>query len=146
MRTQISFLGEDLKEVQNFEKALKKWLNTVALERGFKIRRLVYHFIDNKASRRLNFDFLAHDYATDIITMDHSEDRGLEVEMFLGFEVILENAKNYGVAFADELDRVMVHGLLHCIGFDDKTETEFDRMKAEENICLISRPKSLLER
>lgn len=146
MRTKISFLGEELREVQNFEKDLKKWLISVALERGFEIRRLVYHFINNKASRTLNFDFLAHDCATDIITMDHSEGRGLEVEMFLGFEVILENAKNYGVAFADELDRVMVHGLLHCIGFDDKTETEFDRMKAEENICLISRPKSLLER
>jgi rRNA maturation RNase YbeY len=146
MRAEVSFLGKDLKEVRNFEKELKKWLISIAVERGFKVRRLIYHFIDNKASRTLNFDFLAHDYATDIITMDHSDQRGLEVEMFLGVEVISDNAKNYGVAFVDELDRVIVHGLLHCIGFDDKTEGEVNRIKAEENICLISRPKSLLER
>tara|TARA_R110000868_G_scaffold61997_12_gene187856 strand:+ start:1890 stop:2330 length:441 start_codon:yes stop_codon:yes gene_type:complete len=146
VRTSIHFLGELPQEVQNFQEELKKWLISVASERGFQIRRLVYHFLNNEASRRLNFDFLSHDYPTDIITMDHSQERGLEVEMFLGYQIIAENAKVFSVAFSDELDRVMVHGLLHCIGFDDKTETEFDRMKAEENICLISRPKSLLER
>jgi rRNA maturation RNase YbeY len=133
-------------EVANFAKELEKWLDLTAQERGFKIRRLVYHFTNNEANRRLNFDFLAHDYATDIITMDHSHGRGLEVEMFLGYEVIEANAKEYNVGFAEELDRVMVHGLLHCIGFDDKSASEYDRMKKEENICLISRPKSLLER
>ncbi len=146
MKSRIQFLGEVPSEVLNFEEVLKKWLISVAAERKFQIRRLVYHFLNNEVSRRLNFDFLAHDYPTDIITMDHSQGRGLEVEMFLGYEVIAENAKSYEVAYADELDRVMVHGLLHCIGFDDKSKTEFDRMKAEENICLISRPKSLLER
>ena len=146
MKSKITFTGEKLPEVENFEKDLEIWLISVASERGFRIRRLVYHLLNNESIRRLNMDFLSHDYATDIITMDHSEGLGLKVEMFLGYEVIAQNAKAYSVAFADELDRVMVHGLLHCIGFDDKSPRDFDRMKAEENICLISRPKSLLER
>ena len=142
----IFFLGEVPVEVRNFETELKKWLQIMASERGSEIRRLVYHFLDNKAIRKLNLDFLSHDYPTDIITIDHSQGRGLEVELFLGYEVIKENANQYLCAYADEIDRVMVHGLLHCIGFDDKTEEEFKRMKLEENNCLISRPKSLLER
>jgi hypothetical protein len=59
VRTSIQFLGEQPAEVQNFQEELKKWLISVAFERGFQIRRLVYHFLNNEASRRLNFDFLS---------------------------------------------------------------------------------------
>jgi probable rRNA maturation factor len=144
--SRVSFLGKTLAEIENVQESLEKWLHSVAFKRGFRIKRLVYHLEDNESIRGLNSRILGHDYATDIITLDYSEGKVLEVEMFLGYEVIKENASSYNTSFADELDRVVAHGLLHCIGFNDKSAEQSIRMSKEEDICLISRPKSLLER
>jgi rRNA maturation RNase YbeY len=142
----VSFLGKALMEIENHEESLEKWLLLVASKRGFRIKQLTYNLEDDKAIRGLNLRILGHDYATDIITLDYSVGKVLEVEMFLGYEVIGENASSYNTSFVDELDRVVAHGLLHCIGFNDKSQEESMRMREEEDICLISRPQSLLER
>lgn len=146
VRSKVVFFGDLMDEIENHKETLEKWLTEAASKRGFKIKRLTYHLGGNKTIRELNLRILNHDFPTDIITVDYSKGKVLEVEMFLGFEVIKENALNYGVPFSEELDRVLVHGLLHCIGFDDKSEEQSIRMREEEDICLISRPKSLLAR
>ena len=87
-----------------------------------------------------NNAFLNHDTYTDIITFDYCEGNHLSGDLFISVDSVRENAVFYGVEFADELNRVIVHGLLHLIGYDDHTEDEIAVMRAKENYYLSQRP------
>ena len=80
--------------------------------------------------------YLQHDYFTDIITFDYCEKDVLSGDLFISIDSVRENALYYGTEFADELNRVMVHGLLHLIGYDDHTEEEIAVMRQKENYYL----------
>ena len=84
----------------------------------------------------VNLKYLQHDYFTDIITVDYCEKDILSGDLFISIDSVRENARYYGTAFEDELDRVMVHGLLHLIGYDDHTEEEIAVMRQKENYYL----------
>lgn len=124
------------------ESAVAQWLEEVVLGRGFRLGRVSYTFLNDIDIRQRNLDLLEHDYATDIITLDHSGGRRrLQVEMFIGYEQIEDFSVSRGISFDEELCRVLVHGILHCMGWDDRTIDEQDKMRKEEDLCLISRPK-----
>lgn len=110
-------------------------------ERGYQVSRAEYNFFNQQEIHELNRELLDHDYPTDIITLDSSRARRLRVEIFIGVPVVKENALDLGIDFSLELARVMVHGLLHCMGWDDTNEDLKAQMRAEEDKCLISRPK-----
>ena len=84
----------------------------------------------------INQRFLQHDYFTDIITFDYSEGRRISGDLFISVDSVRENAVEYGTEFSDELHRVIVHGILHLIGYDDHTDEEIKEMRAKENYYL----------
>jgi rRNA maturation RNase YbeY len=83
--------------------------------------------------------YLQHDYFTDIITFDYCEKDVLSGDLFISIDSVRENARFYGTEFADELNRVMVHGLLHLIGYDDHSEADIAVMRQKENYYLEMR-------
>lgn len=119
----------------------ESWLSACVASYQYRIGRIDYHFVNNESIQALNVSILNHDYPTDIITLDSSRSDRLKVEMWIGYEVIHQNAEYYEVDFKEELARVLIHGLLHCIGFDDKDEQTQLEMRRQEDKCLISRPK-----
>lgn len=138
----ISWEGAIPNWLSSQEPAVAQWLEEVVQERGFRLGRVSYTFLNDMDIRQRNLDLLEHDYATDIITLDHSGGRRrLQVEMFIGYEQIEDSSVSRGIPFDEELCRVLVHGLLHCMGWDDRTIEEQDKMRKEEDLCLISRPK-----
>ena len=87
----------------------------------------------------INQRYLQHDYFTDIITFDYCEGKVLSGDLFISIDTVRENATEYGASFEEELNRVMVHGLLHLIGYDDHTPAEQQEMRGKEDYYLSIR-------
>ena len=116
---------------------LKKWLHAVALRHGGKISAIQYIFCDDAFLLDINKQYLNHDTLTDIITFRYSEHpEPLESDIYISVERVKENALQLSVPFENELHRVMVHGVLHLLGFKDKTAKEKGLMRGEEDFCL----------
>ena len=101
-----------------------------------QLETLVVVFCTDDELLELNKQVLDHDYYTDIITFDKVVDSRLEGEIYISLERVMENAETAQVSFDDELDRVFIHGVLHLIGFNDKTEVEQQEMRNRENLAL----------
>ena len=106
------------------KRRIKEWLNLVAFEEGNKIQNLNFLIVGDKRMIHFNKTYLNHDYSTDIITFDNSENKKINGDIVISIERVKENSKKYKVRLEDELRRVMVHGLLHLLGYDDKNEKE----------------------
>ena len=118
------------------KRRIKEWLNLVAFEEGSKIQNLNFLIVGDKRMIHFNKTYLNHDYSTDIITFDNSENKKISGDIVISIERIKENSKKYKVKLEDELRRVMVHGLLHLLGYDDKNEKDKKRIRKKENYYL----------
>lgn len=87
----------------------------------------------------INLQYLSHDYFTDIITFDYSQKPVISGDLFISVDSVRENAAFYGTEFQEELHRVIVHGILHLIGYDDHTEPDIAQMRSKENYYLQMR-------
>jgi rRNA maturation RNase YbeY len=112
------------------------WLVDVARTQQRFIENLSYIFCSDDYLLDMNIRYLGHDYYTDIITFPYNEGEKLSGDLFISIDRVRENATDFGVDFDTELRRVMVHGLLHLMGFGDKTEEEVRIMRAKEDECL----------
>lgn len=113
------------------------WLNNIAGIEKFKIINLSYSFCSDEYLLKINREHLNHDYLTDIITFDLSDDSGyIEGDIYISIDRVKDNARQMGVAMGLELKRVMVHGLLHLMGYGDKTKKEKIEMRAKEDAYL----------
>lgn len=119
----------------DFEK-VKLWLDRVALSHDRHIGRLNYLFCDDEEILKVNREFLGHDYYTDIITFDYSREDRVGGDLFISLDTVKSNAEVLGVDFKSELLRVIVHGLLHLCGIDDKKPGEREIMEKHENDAL----------
>ena len=132
----IRYFQEDIRFELKQKMRNNQWLKMVA---GSEMRRLGavnIIFCSDNYILDVNMKYLQHDYFTDIITFDYCEKDVLSGDLFISIVSVRENARFYGVEFADELDRVMVHGLLHLIGYDDLTEEQTAQMREKENYYL----------
>ena len=109
-----------------------RWLISVAKVEGYLIDTLVFLFIDDNEILEMNKKFLKHDYYTDVITFGELEDKKISGDIAISIERVLDNSKTYGVEFEDELKRVMVHGLLHIMGYNDKASNDKSVMSQKE--------------
>lgn len=112
------------------------WLGEVAANYSKKIRNLNYLFCDDNEILRVNREFLRHDYFTDIITFDYSGRDKVGGDLFISIDTVKSNAEELNVPFTQELLRVIVHGLLHLCGIDDKAPGEREIMENHENEAL----------
>lgn len=119
----------------NFEK-VENWIIEVAHEHGKIVGSLNYIFCNDEKIIEVNRQFLNHDYFTDIITFDNTRGKMISGDMFISLDTILTNAEKVGEPYERELHRVIVHGVLHLCGINDKGPGEREIMEAHENTAL----------
>ena len=135
METNIYYHSECDFQLQN-EASISEWLkNAIRLEKK-ALGEINYIFCDDEYLLKKNQDFLNHDTLTDIITFDYSEENKLSADIFISIERVKENALIFAVPFEKELKRVIIHGILHLIGYKDKSEEETKTMRSKENFYL----------
>ncbi|HVA97567.1 MAG TPA: rRNA maturation RNase YbeY [Bacteroidia bacterium] len=132
----LSFHNVDIRFKIKQQKKIKNWLMNVASAEKKNIDTLNYIFCSDAYLLKINREYLQHETLTDIITFDYSEKKNISGDIFISVERVTENAEKYNVTFENELLRVMVHGVLHLIGFNDKTISEKETMRAKENFYL----------
>lgn len=115
------------------EKELSIWISSVINSEGFKEGDINYIFCNDDYLLQLNQEFLNHDTLTDIISFDYTLGKEISGDIFISIERVLDNSKDYQVDFSNELHRVMVHGVLHYCGYNDKTQKETQLMRIKEN-------------
>lgn len=116
---------------------IKSWLNLIAKKGKYRIVVLNYIFCTDEYLYAMNKEYLNHDTYTDIITFDQSEVKGMvEGDIFISIDRVKENALSLGIPFPLELKRVMAHGLLHLMGYKDKTKADQTAMRKKEDECL----------
>ena len=112
------------------------WLNNVIKEEGKQIGGLVYVFCKDNYLLEKNIQFLNHNTLTDVITFDYCEGQIINGDILISTERVNENSNIYKVNYLTELHRVMVHGLLHLLGYNDKNEKDTKTMREKENYYL----------
>ena len=136
----IRYFTEDIDFSLNGKAPTKQWLKEVALREDRLIGNINIIFCSDNYLLDINRKFLSHDYYTDIITFDDCEGSILNGDLFISVDSVRANADEYAEGhFNEELDRVMVHGILHLIGYDDHTEKEQQLMRSKENEYLSLR-------
>ena len=132
----ISYHTEDIKFEWKGKRINNRWLRMVVESEVKKMGDLSIIFCSDRYILDVNIRYLQHDYFTDIITFDYCEGDLISGDLFISIDTVRENAAFYGTGFADELDRVMVHGVLHLLGYDDHTPEEQAEMRAKEDYYL----------
>lgn len=133
----VQFFSDESVEAPRLHKTIvKDWLRQVAERHQRSIGSLCYQFCDDERILEANRQFLNHDYYTDIITFDESRGNRIAGDMLISLDTVASNAQVVGVSFAEELHRVLVHGVLHLCGYGDKTEEEQQRMRLLEDEAL----------
>ncbi|MEX2588820.1 MAG: rRNA maturation RNase YbeY [Chitinophagales bacterium] len=133
----IYFHTEDIPFKLQNQAEIKKWINLCILESGKESGTINYIFCSDAYLLEINKKHLGHDYYTDIITFDNSEKAEIiDADIFVSIERVKENAKNFGVAINMELHRVLIHGVLHLLGWNDKSPKEAQLMREKEDKCL----------
>lgn len=137
MESYIEFHNEDV-ELPNLSfEQIEKWLIKVIATYNKDLGELNYIFCSDEYLLKMNQDYLNHDYFTDIITFDNSEEANeIAGDMFISIDTVKDNAKTYKINPDHELMRVIVHGLLHLIGFNDKTDEDQIIMTEKEDLHL----------
>ena len=135
----ISYYFEDTDFVFKGKTATNRWLRLVAESEIRRIGEISIIFCSDNYILDVNQKYLQHDYFTDIITSDYCAGEKHSGELFISVDSVRENAIEYGAEFKDELNRVIVHGLLHLIGYDDHCDEDIAQMRAKENYYLSLR-------
>ena len=115
------------------------WVKRVAATYGRKVGDIAYIFCNDEKILEVNRQYLHHDYYTDIITFDYDEDDVISGDLFISLDTVRSNAQQLGVPYAQELNRVIIHGILHLCGINDKGPGEREIMEAAENKALAMR-------
>ena len=121
------------------KREISAWIKKIAEMKGFQIGDISYVFCSDEYILNVNKEYLQHDYYTDIITFDYCEGDKLSGDLFISVDTVRENALEYGTEFSEELNRVMVHGILHLIGYDDHSDEDIAMMRKKENYYLSLR-------
>ena len=131
----IDFVYNTDFELSNKEH-VSDWVLRVVKSKGYKLGNLVYAFFNDEDLKDLNIKFLNHDYYTDVISFDETTDQVISGNIAISVDRVKENATQIGVDFEEELHRVMIHGVLHFIGFNDKTSSEKKEFREQEVLAL----------
>ena len=115
------------------ENKVANWLLSVLRNEGVEAQSIDYNFVDKKQMIKINKKHLNHNYLTDVLAFNYSEDSTIQGDVFVSEEMVRANAQEYSQSFSDELLRVMLHGLLHLCGHNDKTPEQQNRIRDLED-------------
>jgi rRNA maturation RNase YbeY len=135
----ISFVSEAIKFNLNNKTILKNWIKSVVTEEKKRVGEISFVFCSDDYLLEINKQFLQHDYYTDIISFDYCEEDLLSGDLMISIDRVKENAIEQKVDFLTELNRVMIHGVLHLIGYSDKLPKEKKIMREKEDYYLSQR-------
>ncbi|MCF0174321.1 MAG: rRNA maturation RNase YbeY [Bacteroidales bacterium] len=135
----ISYFNEQIDFIYKEKVKTRAWIKIVAESEIRRLGDINIIFCSDNYILDINQKYLSHDYFTDIITFDYCEGDTLSGDLFISIDSVRENATEYGTEFSEELNRVIVHGVLHLIGYDDHTEEDIKQMRAKENYYLSFR-------
>ncbi len=136
----INFFSEDTDFQLSSPKSANLWIKNSIQEEGKKCGDLNIIFCSDTFLLNLNIDYLNHDTYTDIITFDWSENQTISGELYISIERVKENAILLRKTFEEELNRVMIHGVLHLMGYADKSPSDLSTMRAKEDFYLALQP------
>ncbi len=132
----IEFFSEDI-NMPDFNQAdVCDWINTVIENHEKKLGEISIIFCSDDYILKVNREYLNHDYFTDIITFDYCEGSNVNGDLFISLDTVLDNSRDFDTGYENEIMRVIIHGILHLIGFNDKTDSEQEEMTRQENISL----------
>ncbi len=132
----INFNFEEIPKLNFPKNTIKNWIKSVIQSNNFKIGSISYIFCTNDYILQVNKEYLNHDYFTDIISFNYNENKTISGDLFISVDTVKTNAQEYGVTFDKELYRVMIHGVLHLLGFDDITDELQQEMTQKEDEAL----------
>ena len=135
----VAYFTEDTKFMFKEKRLTSRWLKLVAESEIRRLGDISVIFCSDNYILDVNMKYLQHDYFTDIINIDYCEGDRLNGDLFISVDSVRENAAFYWTEFENELNRVIVHGLLHLIGYDDHTKKDIAVMRAKENYYLSLR-------
>ena len=135
----VSYYTQDIDFTFKNKAANNQWLKVVAESEIRRLGQISIIFCSDNYILDINMKYLQHDYFTDIITFDYCKGDKLSGDLFISIDSVRENARLYDVDFQEELYRVIVHGLLHLIGYDDHTTAQTAQMRAKEDYYLSLR-------
>ena len=134
--TEINFLTQNVAMPSLDLDLTRNWIVEVVRSHDQLVGRLTYIFCDDEYILETNRKFLQHDYYTDIITFDYSNRRRIAGDMVISLDTVRTNAELFGRAYDEELRRVVIHGVLHLCGINDKGPGEREIMEMHENAAL----------
>ena len=115
------------------------WVKAVAASYGKQVGQIAYTFVDDEEILRVNREYLQHDYYTDIITFDYTEGDTISGDLFISLDTVRTNAEQFDKPYEEELHRVIIHGILHLCGINDKGPGEREIMEKNEDEALAMR-------
>lgn len=135
----ITYNAEGVKMPKIKKRETTAWIKAVTAQHGRKVGEIGYMFVDDEKILEVNREYLGHDYYTDIITFDYDEDDIISGDLVISLDTVKTNAEQFGKDYDEELHRVIIHGILHLCGINDKGPGEREIMEAEENKALAMR-------
>lgn len=135
MEAQINFIHAKKDDLKLGDE-IKSWLSEVIQEHGYNYSEINYTFCSDDELLEINKEYLQHDYYTDIITFDNTICDMISADIMISVDRVKDNADQHGVDCRHELLRVMVHGVLHCMGYQDNTEELKNDMRSKEDEAL----------
>ncbi len=138
----ITYHADGVKLPKIKKRATSAWIKAVAATYGRTIGEVAYMFVNDSKILEINNEYLGHDYYTDIITFDYDEGKTVNGDIVISLDTVRSNSQLFGKPYDDELHRVIIHGILHLCGLNDKGPGERELMEAAENKALDIR-KSL---
>lgn len=135
----ISYNAENVKMPAIKKREVTKWIRAVAATYGRTVGEVGYLFCDDEKILEVNREYLQHDYYTDIITFDYDEGNQINGDLVISLDTVRTNAELFNKTYEEELYRVIIHGILHLCGINDKGPGEREIMEAAENKALAMR-------
>ena len=137
----IQYIAEDIKFPSLEKLKINRWIKETATGYGFKTGDIAYIFCSDERILEINKQYLNHDYYTDIITFDYSENNIITGDIFISLDTVKSNAVEFKVSFEQELKRILIHGILHLCGQNDNTPELRLQMIEKENLALKKYPE-----
>ncbi len=135
----ITYNAEDVKLPTIKKRETTRWIKKVAATYGRKVGEIGYMFVNDEKILEVNNEYLSHDYYTDVITFDYCEGDILNGDIVISLDTVRTNAEKFGKTYEEELYRVIIHGILHLCGINDKGPGEREIMEENENRALALR-------
>lgn len=132
----ITYNAEGIRMPKIRKRDTSAWIKAVAASYGRKVGDIGYMFVDDEKILEVNREYLGHDYYTDIITFDYDEGDTINGDLVISLDTVRTNAEKFGKTYEEELHRVIIHGILHLCGINDKGPGEREIMEAAENKAL----------